>query len=63
MITVAASFGLTAIFSNCWDSDIPQVALEDVTSRHHKRKGAIDAYDLSFFILMESYPFVNPFIA
>jgi hypothetical protein len=63
MITVAASFGLTTIFLNCWDSNIPQIVLEDLTPKHHKRRGAKDVYDLSYFTLKESHLFVNPFIA
>jgi hypothetical protein len=63
MITVAASFGLTAIFLNCWDSNIAQIALEDVTPKHHKRRGARDVCDLSYSTLKESHLFVNPFIA
>jgi hypothetical protein len=63
MITVAAFFGLTAIFLNCWDSNISQIVLEDVTPKHHKRRGAKDVYYSSYFTLKESHPFVNPFIA
>ena len=62
MITVAASFGLTANFLPA-NSNVLQIVLEDVTSRHGKRTGAINACDLSYSTLKEPHFFVNPFIA